>query len=228
MPIHFFRKQFAMSQPLSDFRGQSAAGAPPSSAGEPLPDSQNPYQSPGIPEVPEIVQSPTPPPFSPLASQIAVLMQQGKNGAKWFYWIAGFSIVNTLIMLVSGGLFFVVGLAVTCLADGIAQVNGQQAPEFAVVAKVVAFGFSGAMSLLFCGFGWLAVNRYQPLFVIGMLLYLLDGLLFLLMGQMMAAAFHAYALYGMWNGFQAYRQLAVLEKKLMDPLHPAGMLNPHQ
>ena len=154
-----------MSQPLSDFRGQSAAGVPPSRAGEPAPDSQNPYQSPGIPEAPEIVQSPPPPAISPLASQIAVLMQQGKNGAKWFYWIAGFSMVNTLIMLVSGGLFFVVGLAVTCLADGIAQVNAQQAPEFAVVAKVVAFGFSAAMSLLFCGFGWLAGGKSVPALV---------------------------------------------------------------
>ena len=216
-----------MSQPLSDYRGQSAAGVPQSSVGTTAPDSQNPYQSPDIPLAPE-VQAPSPPPFSPLTSQIAVLMQQGKNGAKWFYWIAGFSIVNTLIMLVSGGLFFVVGLAVTCFADSIAQINAQQAPEFAMVGKVAALGFSAMMSLVFCGFGWLAVNRYQPLFAIGMLLYLLDGLLFLLMGQIMAAAFHAYALYGMWNGFQAYRQLAVLEKKLMDPLHPAGMLNPHQ
>lgn len=216
-----------MSQPLSDFQGQSTAGKRPSDAGDPAQESPNPYQSPDIPEAP-VIDAPRPPAFSPLEGQIAVLMQQGKNGAKWFYWIAGFSIVNTLIMLVSGGLFFVVGLGVTSIADAIAEVNAQQSPEFAVFGKVVAFGFSAVMSLFFCGFGWLAVNRYQPLFVIGMALYLLDGMLFLLMGQMMAAAFHAYALYGMWNGFQAYRQLAVLEKKLMDPLHPAGIFNPHQ
>ena len=111
--------------------------------------------------------------------------------------------VSTLIMLASGGIFFVVGLGVTFIADAIAQANAQQAPETAIIGNVVAFGFSAAMSLFFCGFGWLAVKRYQPLFLVGMLLYLLDGLLFLMLGQVMAAAFHAYALYGMWSGFQA-------------------------
>src|SRR6185436_15902650 len=100
--------------------------------------------------------------------------------------------------------------------------------QTAVIGKIVAFGFSAAMSLVFCGFGWLALKRYQPLFLMGMLLYLLDGLLFLLMGEIMAAAFHAYALYCMWGGFQAYRRLAVLERQLMDPLHHAGNFNPHQ
>ena len=216
-----------MSQPLSDFRLQSTPANQPPAEGVPVSGSENPYQSPDIPEAPEI-QEPPAPPFSPLESQIGVLLQQGRNGAKWFYWIAGFSIVNTLIMLVSGGLFFVVGLAVTCLADDIARECAQQFPDAAVLIKVVAFGFSAAMSLLFCGFGWLALKRYQPLFVLGMLLYLLDGLLFLLLGQMMAAAFHAYALYCMWSGFQAYRQLAVLERQLMDPLNPVGVFNPHQ
>ena len=44
----------------------------------------------------------------------------------------------------------------------------------------------------------------------------------------MAVAFHAYGLYCMWSGFQAYRQLAVLERQLMDPQHPMGEFNPHQ
>jgi hypothetical protein len=59
-----------------------------------------------------------------------------------------------------------------------------------------------------------------------MMLYLLDGLLFLLFGQLMAVAFHAYGLYRM-ERFQAYRQLAVLSET-MDPLHPSGEFNPHQ
>lgn len=216
-----------MSQPLSDFRSQSAAGAPQPAAGGQVPGSPNPYESPDLVEIQEN-QEPEPPPYSPLELQIAVLLQQGRNGAKWFYWIAGFSIVNTLIMLVSGGLYFVVGLAVTCLADEIARTNAQQFPKAALILKVVAFGFSAGMSLLFCVFGWLALKRYQPLFFLGMVLYLLDGLLFLLIGEIMAAAFHAYALYCMWSGFRAYRQLAALERQLIDPLHPAGEFNPHQ
>ena len=215
-----------MSQPLSDFRPQSDARIPQPAAGESAPGSENPYQSPEIPETPEIAVEQAPA-FSPLEAQIAVLMHQGKTGANWFYRIAAFSIINTLIMLISGGIYFVLGLGVTFIADAIAQ-NAGQNPQESAVLKVVAFVFSVVMSLVFCGFGWLANKRFQPLYFLGMTLYLLDGLLFLMLGQMLACAFHAYALYCMWGGFRAYRQLAALEKQLMDPLHPAGVFNLHQ
>jgi hypothetical protein len=211
-----------MSQPLSDFRSQSVTPGP--SADEPIDTSENPDGASGVPEV----EADAAPAVSPLESQIAVLLAQGKNGANWFYRIAGYSVVNTLIMVVSGGIYFVLGLGVTFIADEIAQVNAGQNPRAAIAFKAMAFGFSIFMSLVFCGFGWMAGKRYQPLFLLGMALYLLDGLLFVLLGQILAAAFHAYALYGMWGGFQAYRRLAALERKLMDPLHPAGELNPLQ
>jgi hypothetical protein len=211
-----------MNQPLSDFRSHSELRDP--SADEPVDTSANPAEPSGTPEV----EAEAAPAVSALESQIAVLLAQGKNGANWFYRIAGYSVVNTLIMVVSGGFYFVLGLGVTFIADWIATANAAQNPQGAIVLKAMAFGFSVFMSLVFCGFGWLAVKRYQPLFLLGMTLYLLDGLLFVLMGQILAAAFHAYALYGMWGGFQAYRRLATLERKLMDPLHPAGELNPLQ
>jgi hypothetical protein len=216
-----------MSQPLSDFRLQSASENQQPGGGQPASGTINPYQSPDLVEVQES-REPEPPKISPLESQIGVLLLQGRNGAKWLYWIAGFSIVNTLIMLISGGIYFVVGLAVTNITDQFAQAIAQQSPEAAVFAKVAAFAFSAFVSLAFCGFGWLALKRYQPLFFLGMVLYLLDGLLFLLLREFMAAAFHAYALYCMWSGFQAYRQLNSLEQQLMNPLHPMGEFNPHQ
>lgn len=216
-----------MSQPLSDFRGQSATTAPQPAPAESAADAQNPYQSPDIPEEAESAPPPAPA-FSPLESQIAVLLQQGKKGAGWFYSIAGFSLINSLIMLVGGGTFFVIGLGVTLISDSIAVHNAQQAPANAVLFKGMAFAFDLIVAGFVCGFGWLAGKRWQPVFLLGMVLYLLDGLLFLMIGQMMAVAFHAYGLYCMWSGFRAYSQLAVLERKLMDPLHPAGMFNPHQ
>lgn len=211
-----------MSQPLSDFHSQSSAT--PGAVAASKPGTENPYQSPDMPEVPEI-QEPEAPAYSPLESQIAVFMHQGKNGAKWFYWIAGLSVVNALIMIVGGGVSLVFGLGVTFIGGAIAEGAAQQAPENAGIARVIGFGFTLFMALIFCGFGWLANKRFQPVYFIGMVLYLLDGLLFLPLGMWMSTAFHAYALYIMWSGFQAYRNLAVLERQLMDPMHPAGMLN---
>ncbi len=216
-----------MSQPLSDFRSQSSDGAPQTPVGQPAPGSENPYQSPETPELPEIEVEQAPE-ISPLESQIAVLMQQGRRGAGWFYSVAGFSLINSLIMLVGGGTFFVIGLGVTLIVDVGAVEAAKQNPEQAIVLKGVAFAFDLFVAGVVCGFGWLAVKRWQPLFFLGMVLYLLDGLLFLMFGQIMAVAFHAYGLYCMWSGFQAYRKLAVLERQLMDPMHPAGVFNPHQ
>ncbi|MBC7855511.1 MAG: hypothetical protein IAF94_18945 [Pirellulaceae bacterium] len=216
-----------MSQPLSDFRPQSVAGAPQPPASEPAPRAINPYESPDLEEIQEN-QEPELPEISPLESQIAVLLQRGKTGANWAYSIAGFSLINSLIVLVGGGTFFIIGLGVTLIADFGAVEAARQTPEKAVLFKGMAFAFDLFVAVVVCGFGWMAGKRYQAVFLLGMALYLLDGLLFLMFGQLMAVAFHAYGLYCMWSGFQAYRQLAVLERQLMDPLHPMGEFNPHQ
>ena len=233
MPAHLFSRQFAMSQPLSDFHSQSATGGPqPAVGAQPAvnniaPGEENPYQSPEVTEPPEIEveQAPT---YSPLEAQIAVLMHQGKTGANWFYWIAALSVVNTLIMFVGGNIAIVFGLGVTYFGGAIAEVAAENDPQAAVIARVVGFGFTLFIALIFCGFGWLANKRFQSIFFIGMGLYLLDGLLFLPLQMWIIAASHAYAVYIMWGGFQAFRQLRALERKLMDPLHPVGEFNPHQ
>ena len=210
-----------MSQPLSDFHSRSAAKAPESVAGDAVREPGNPDDSPATDEL-----TPPAPLFSPLESQIAALLQQGKRGAGWFYSIAGFSIINSLLMLFGGGTFFVIGLGATLIVDWNAVQQAQAAPEQALVVKAVAFAIDLVVAAIVCGFGWLSVKRWQPVFILGMILYLLDGLLFLMAGQMLAVAFHAYGLYCMGSGLLAYRRLAVLERQLMDPLHPAGIVNP--
>lgn len=215
-----------MSQPLSDFRSQSAGGGPPE-GGMPAPESENPYESPDTPEAPEIDEEEVPE-VSPLVAQIAVLMHQGKSGANWFYWIAGISVVNALMMLVGGNISIVFGLGTTFIGGALAEGEALNAPQNAGIARAVGFGFTLFIALIVCGFGWLANKRYQPVFFLGMVLYLLDGLLFLPLQMWISAAAHAYALYIMWGGFQAFRQLRVLERQLMDPLNPVGEFNPHQ
>ena len=48
------------------------------------------------------------------------LPMQVRKGASWFYWIAGASVVNTIIFLFGGNLNFIVGLGVTQVINGIA------------------------------------------------------------------------------------------------------------
>src|SRR4051794_40879026 len=74
-----------------------------------------------------------------LESKIQSLVQQGRNGANWFYWIAGLSLVNSVILLTGGNTFFFIGLGVTMMADAIATVVGQRSPDIGPLVKGVAF-----------------------------------------------------------------------------------------
>src|ERR1700740_1421511 len=50
--------------------------------------------------------------------------QMVKGGASWFLWIAGLSIVNSIIGMAGGGGDFIVGLGVTQVGDIIAHTGG--------------------------------------------------------------------------------------------------------
>ncbi len=145
-----------------------------------------------------------------LQSHMLQLEAQGQNGANWFYWVAGLSLVNSVIAIVGGGIAFVVGMGVTEIVDVRAAVFAAERPDMATVAKVGAFGFSLIASAIVAGFGWLSNKRLIPIFALGMLLYALDGVIFVLDQQWMCVAFHGFALFSMWQGLNAYRQLSAI------------------
>jgi hypothetical protein len=144
------------------------------------------------------------------------LKAAGNNGASWFFWIAGLSLVNTVIAHAGGESHFIVGLAITAIVDAIASGIGKQNPEAATPLMMVAIGFSVFVAVMCLIFGWLSRKRLLWIFGIGMFLYLLDGLLYLLIGDYLSAAFHGYALYSMITGFNAFRQLNKLESALVN------------
>lgn len=145
---------------------------------------------------------------------LTALDLQGRSGANWFYWVAALSIVNSAMLLSGANRHFVVGLAVTQFIDGFGMAIAQQAPEHTRVIYAVTFGFNLVIAFFVAGFAWLSKRRVPAVFLIGMILYALDGLLFILFEDWMSAAFHAYALYGMWSGWSAYRKLAAIEAGL--------------
>jgi hypothetical protein len=55
-----------------------------------------------------------------------------------------------------------------------------------------------------------------------MVAYALDGLLLVLFGAWIDAAVHAYALYRMWQGYAASRELTQLEQAAQPGLSRAG------
>ncbi|MDX1966853.1 MAG: hypothetical protein SFV23_06765 [Planctomycetaceae bacterium] len=151
-----------------------------------------------------------------LAEQIGQLLDRGRGGANWFFWIAGLSLINTAIMHSGGDRQYALGLGTTKLVDLIAREVAVQQPEISTVVMAGAIGFSIFCSLLACLFGWLSRKRILILFGLGMTAYLLDGLLFVLIHDWLSLGFHAYALYCMWTGLAAYRELNRCEAQIAE------------
>jgi len=181
-------------------------------------EQENPYMSPAEAAVPAPVEEAQLPAMPDYMGAAAVLWQQGRSGANWFYWVAALTVVNCLLIHGGAGRHFVVGLGSLLIVDSIAAEVAVQEPNAAGVARAVAIAIDVVVVLMVAACGWLSNKRWTIVFAIGMVLYLLDGLLFLMMGDIMSVGFHAFALWGMWGGWQAYRKLNKFEAALAEEL----------
>lgn len=133
------------------------------------------------------------------------LEKQLLNGASWFFWIAALSIINTLIFIFQGNVNFIAGLGITQLIDGfayaIAEGSGSNVP------LIISFILDGIFILLFFILGRFSKRRKNWAFVVGMVLYALDTLVFIWASDMLSIGFHIFALIMIFSGFNANRKL---------------------
>jgi hypothetical protein len=146
------------------------------------------------------------------AVEIEKLRSAFLSGANWFFWIAGLSLVNSLIILFSGEWSFVVGLGATQIVDGIASVVAEDVePNMVMIVRIVGLALDVMIALVFVLFGWLARKRMGWAFILGMLLYFVDGLIFLLVQDWLSIGFHAFALFCIFGGYASMKRLVQLE-----------------
>ncbi|GMV93298.1 MAG: hypothetical protein AMXMBFR82_30760 [Candidatus Hydrogenedentota bacterium] len=142
------------------------------------------------------------------ANSVEAYASSVKSGANWFFWIAGLSAANSIVSAFQGEWGFVVGLGATQFIDGIAaaiiaETEGGGGTTVTAVALVIDL----LIASVFVLFGILANKRMAWAFVIGMVIYLFDGLLFLLVGDWLSLAFHAFALFCIFSGYAALKKL---------------------
>lgn len=135
------------------------------------------------------------------------LEKRFRNGAHGFYWIAGLSIVNSVLWLQGSQRTFLMGLGITQLLDGIAISISQQAGP---VVKYAAFAFDVMAAAVFVVFGIFANRKQGWAFLVGLILYGLDGLIFLLVMDWWSIGFHVFAGIIIATGFMAYREMKYL------------------
>jgi hypothetical protein len=119
-----------------------------------------------------------------------------RTGAKWFYWVAGLSLLNSAIVIFGGSMHFVVGL-------GITSVVGAMAKRVGSAGTVLDLIINGCVAGVFVLFGSLALKSQKWAFIAGMALYAMDALLLLVARDFLSVAFHAYALYAIYRGLAA-------------------------
>ncbi|GHB98730.1 DUF4339 domain-containing protein [Cerasicoccus arenae] len=133
-------------------------------------------------------------------------------GARWFYWIAALSAVNSTIAFFQGGVYFVIGLAFTIIID---EIGFALSEEMGAMAVYIAFGVNLVIAGLVALFGYLSLKGIRAVMVIGIVLYIIDGLIFLLAADLLSVAFHAYASFGLIRGFLALNKLKKADIKLV-------------
>lgn len=127
-----------------------------------------------------------------------------RNGAKWFYWIAALSLINSAVVIFGGNLHFVVGLGITEVVDALAKKAGAAG----TVLDLVINGFVAGIFFLFGNF---AGKAQKWAFVIGMAVYTLDAFLLFAAKDILSVAFHAYVLFAIYRGLAAANQLSSME-----------------
>lgn len=146
-----------------------------------------------------------------------------KNGANTFYWIAGLSVINSLISIFGGGVYFVIGLGVTLAIDSIATGISQELGGSPIVLGM-GFLFSLIFDLIFVAFGYFAGKAHRWAFIVGMILYGLDALLMLAFQEWIGFGFHLYFMWGVWQGFAALNKLKTLESANPMAIPPADAM----
>jgi len=150
-----------------------------------------------------------------VAKKMLTLENRIKGGTSWFFWIAGLSVLNSIIFFTGGSIVFVVGLGTTQLIDGILSVVVNEINSGAgIVVRVIGFGLDILFAGIFLACGVYGRKRVQWVIVAGMILYGLDGIISLLFGDWLGLFFHVFALAGLWQGKKAINELALLEKSL--------------
>lgn len=145
----------------------------------------------------------------------AELQRQMLGGANWFFWIAALSLVNSIISLYGAGWGFSLGLGITQIFDAAGQ--AYVANGGGNWLKTAIFLLSLAVVGLFALFGYFARKGNMMAFITGLILYVLDAVLFffggkigeffLYSGAILGVIIHAIAIYFIFSGLLAARKL---------------------
>ena len=158
---------------------------------------------------------------SNLSFEARALEQRCQSGARWFFWIAGLTVVTSLLALTGSGYAFFLSLGATQFIDGVAKGLSN---EFGDTVRIVGLVFDIVIAGVFALLGWFAYKRHLWAFLVGLAIFALDAMILLAFQVWISFIFHAVVIYWIFGGYQAGRKLAALERSpevgVMPPAPP--------
>lgn len=136
------------------------------------------------------------PPLLTESIELLKLRARMRSGANWFFWIAAASVLTTIALIIGTSWGWFLSLGITQLVSVIASGYGSEAKVIAFVVTLVATG-------IFVLLGVFSRKRQNWAFIVGMILYGADGLLFFMVNDWLSIGFHVWALFGILGGLRA-------------------------
>lgn len=134
-----------------------------------------------------------------------------RAGASWFLMVGVLSLINSVLAMSGSGFRFIFGLGIAQYVDMLARQAGQTGFALSLI-------INGGVAGVFALFWSFARKGEQWAFLVGMGLYVIDALVMLMSQDILAVAFHAYALYRIYRGLNGIKTLKHFEGQLQ----PAG------
>jgi hypothetical protein len=144
-----------------------------------------------------------------------------RNAARWFYWIAGLTVLNSVVAVMGTSFMMLFGMTSTLVATYIGiNIGGS--------AVIVGVAISVLIGLAFAGFGWMAQRGAAWAFVTGIVLYTLDTAVTVYIHDWLAAVAHVFAIIIIAGGFLASQRLrksgAAMGAQVLPDASAAGMV----
>lgn len=157
---------------------------------------------------------------APFEKNSADLTRQMLSGANWFFWIAILSLIDTLVSPYYGTWTYAFSMGMSLGVDSVAQ--SAVAHGMGSWMKIAAFALNIVIAGIFILFGFAARRGNMAAFVTGLILYVLDGVLFFFTGTIgdrflfgsaiLGVVIHAVGVYYIFSGILAARKLTEYQK----------------
>ena len=140
----------------------------------------------------------------------ALLGSRADRGSGWFYWIAGLSLVNSIVIWSGGAWRFVFGLGLTAGVDYVAR-------DAAGLGLGLAWVFNALVIGAFLVFGHFARKGHRWAYLLGMAVYAADGALLVAMQDWLGVAVHAAVLFFICSGLAAVSKRRQMDQASATP-----------